>query len=383
MLLIVSLAILLAIPAAWAQPNGDETTVVAVGSSRIRAKDMPAAREDAINAALVMAVSRALADLLPVETMVSNFQIINQSMFNQPDRYLRDYKVLTESQVGDIYRVMLQATVSVTPLKKSLATSGVTVQKITYPRVLLCVAQKRSYDLSPHYWWRGGASDTDNDASTILSNALDQSGFILVRPGGDDGLSNYSPDLSAAEAVALGQRFNAEVVVVGLAEAEESGGTISGSAYRGTLFARAFRVADGQLIAQVRHTLMAARIEPDSGGIEALRGVAASAGEELSARLAEVWTKEAASGTLLEVVVQGVSGRMAQFVKLRGALSGISGVDSLQMKEMMPGAAVLTVRYQGRARSLAEALEKHAFDTFSIRIIRVEAGTIALELLPR
>ncbi|KJS29120.1 MAG: hypothetical protein VR64_21455 [Desulfatitalea sp. BRH_c12] len=382
MLLIVSLAILLAIPAAWAQPNGDETTVVAVGSSRIRAKDMPAAREEAINAALVMAVSRALADLLPVETMVSNFQIINQSMFNQPDRYLRDYKVLTESQVGDIYRVMLQATVSVTPLKKSLATSGVTVQKITYPRVLLCVAQKRAYDLSPHYWWRGGA-DTDNDAATILSQALDQSGFILVRPGGEDSLSNYPPDLSAAEAVALGQRFDAEVVVVGLAEAEESGGSMSGSAYRGTLFARAFRVADGQLIAQVRHTLMAARIEPNSGGIEALRGVAASAGEELSARLAEVWTKEAASGTLLEVVVQGVSGRMAQFVKLRGALSGISGVDSLQMKEMMPGAAVLTVRYQGRARSLAEALEKHAFDTFSIRIIRVETGTIALELLPR
>jgi len=74
---------------------------------------------------------------------------------------------------------------------------------------------------------------------------------------------------------------------------------------------------------------------------------------------------------------------MASFVRFRGALSTMSGVDSVQLKEMTTTEALLLVAYQGNARSLADALLLIHFDTFGINISEVGINTIALQLTTR
>jgi hypothetical protein len=81
--------------------------------------------------------------------------------------------------------------------------------------------------------------------------------------------------------------------------------------------------------------------------------------------------------------VAGISGHIADFVKLRGRLSTLSGVDNVERKEMASDAAVLLVVYQGSARALADSLIRQSFDTFGLNIAEPQGNTIHLQIVPR
>jgi hypothetical protein len=81
------------------------------------------------------------------------------------------------------------------------------------------------------------------------------------------------------------------------------------------------------------------------------------------------------------LVVEGIGGKIASFVKFRGALSTMPGVDNLQLKEMMPDAAVLLVDYQGTSRAFADALLLQNFDTFGLNISAIEPNLIRVQLV--
>jgi 3-deoxy-D-arabino-heptulosonate 7-phosphate (DAHP) synthase class II len=123
--------------------------------------------------------------------------------------------------------------------------------------------------------------------------------------------------------------------------------------------------------------------DPDSGGREALSNAALTAGEELTAQIAETWFSKGVGSSKIEVHVEGISGHIADFVKFRGAMGVMSGVDSVQRKEMQADTAVLLVDYQGSARALVDALMRQSFDTFGLNIAEPQGNTIRLQIVPR
>lgn len=92
-------------------------------------------------------------------------------------------------------------------------------------------------------------------------------------------------------------------------------------------------------------------------------------------------TAAATTNSLIDVVVNGTSGHIASFVRLRTAISSLSGVNDLKMKEMSTDQAVMAVNYQGTARSMADALLLRSFDGFTIAIEDVTPETIRIRLL--
>jgi hypothetical protein len=385
LLLTIILVLTLVPSAAWSQPEPGEQNVQGIGAGRINAKDVAAGRQEAVNAALMMAVSRALSDLISPEAMVGQFQVINETILNRTDQYVRDYKVLADATMAGTYRVVVQATVLVGRLKETLRGAGIRLGKVPYPRVLVCVAERRAGEIAPQYWWSGRTALVENVSSVTLSQALAAAGFVIVEPGLGVSAGSYSAELSAAEAIALGRQFQAEVVVVGAASAEEvaSAGQAANYSYNASLNTRAYRLSDGQQIAQSQQAFAAAAPEKVAGGREALHGAAAKAGDELSAQIGGAWFKQAAVGTRLEIVVKGVGGKIANFVKFRGVLSTVSGVENLLLKTMMPDQAILTLNYKGTAQALADALVPLAYDGFTVTIEAVEAETIRLKLVSR
>lgn len=381
LLLVFSAAMTLPGPA-LAQ-NKNQTTVYVVGTGHIRGDDMSAGRQEAIDNGLVMAVSRALVDLMPAETLAGSFQVLNEMVFGHTDRFVQDYKVLAESNVSGTYRLLVQATVSTRRLKEALQKAGVRLGQIQFPRVLFCIAEKGIQDDAPRYWWSGRSSG-DEVTMVALSKFFSEKGYVIV-PAAAVGAVNYPPELSPAEAVAVGQQLKADIVVTGLASAEEAANTMGATvrSYRATLNATAYRVSDGLSIARVMQTALMADNNAISGSREALNSVAVMVGEGLTPQIGEAWFKQASSTTQIDIVVQGISGNIANFVKFRGALSNASGVDSLQLKEMVSGAAVLTVAYQGNADALADALLLLEFDTFGVDVQSVEGNTINMQLMPK
>lgn len=90
---------------------------------------------------------------------------------------------------------------------------------------------------------------------------------------------------------------------------------------------------------------------------------------------------DSAADTGIDVVVAGTGGHIASFVRLRTAISAMSGVKELKMKELSTDQALLGVSYQGTAQSLAGALRQQTFEGFAIAVDDVTDGTIHLRLL--
>ena len=174
------------------------------------------------------------------------------------------------------------------------------------------------------------------------------------------------------------------MVVVGLASVDEAANTMGGDvrSYRGTVETHAFRVSDGQPLAEIRDAALSAANDPQAGSREGIESAAVLVGPVLSDQLAKAWFRQGPGSAPITVSLQGIGGHIADFVKFRGALGTMSGVDTLQLKEMMSDSAALAVRYQGNARALADAILLLNFDTFGIDIEQVGADEIRLRLVP-
>jgi hypothetical protein len=383
--LTVLLSLILSSPPVWADRDQQVSTVYAVGSSSIRAADMSAGRNEAIADSLVVAVTHVLNDLMPPETMEGNFQVLSESILSRTDQFILDYKMLTEATHAHTHRVMVKVTVSVQRLKDSLKQSGIYIGEKKYPKILFCIAEKQVGDVGYQYWWNGQSVWRAGAATEVVTKISKDKGFVIVTPRMGQSMTAYPPELSVPEAVALAQQLQAEVVVVGQAVAEETSNTMGASlrSFRGTVAARAFSVRNGQEIGQTQHVATTTGDDPESGGREAINNAALSAGEELASQVAAAWFSKGVGSSKIEIQVEGISGHIADFVKFRGAVGVMSGVDSVQRKEMQADTAVLLVDYQGSARALADALMRQGFDTFGLNIAEPEGNTIRLQIVPR
>jgi hypothetical protein len=182
----------------------------------------------------------------------------------------------------------------------------------------------------------------------------------------------------------LGRQLKADVVVVGQAVAEEATSTMGATlrSFSGSISVGAYSVGSGQEIGQARRVYVATADDPAYGSQEALNKAALMAGEELAKQVSLAWFAQGAGSSEVEVHVEGISGNVANFVRFRGALSTMSGVDSIQRREMQQDTAVLIVVYQGNVKALADAMLRQEFDTFGLNIYEAQGDRIRLQLVP-
>ena len=356
-----------------------------IGSSPIYSDNISASRQRAIDISLEAAVSRAIIDKVPGERLTSHFQTIGDTLLKQIDQYIDGYKVLTESSQGKVYRVLVQATISMDRLTQALTQAGIARGQKSEMRVLICVAEKKVTDLNYLYWWGDTARAEPFVASQVLAGQLRKADIAVVPVDARyANTSGVGAQLSGEQALALARQLDANVVVVGRAAADEAPNTMGNAmrAFRGVIDINAYFTESGEAVTNLQYDELVASDDLYRGGEEALRNVALHAGERLANELQEAWLGQGSGTATLEIVIEGTGGHIANFVKFRGALGTMSGVDSMQLKEMLPDSAVLSVVYQGNARSLAEALLLKSFDTFGINIIETGARYIRLRLVP-
>jgi hypothetical protein len=377
-------ALLLSLPSAQAAQDQRFATVYTVGSS-IQGQDMSAGRDQAVENSLVVAVTQVLTELMPPESLAGNFREITQSILGHTDQFIADYQMLTETTNGNTHNVLVKATVAVQRLKDALKQADIFIGPRQFPQVLFCVAEKQPDEAAFRYWWSGQANARAGASTAIMAQIARQKGFNLITPRIDQSVTTYPPELSIPEAVSLGQQQRAEVVVVGQAVAEEITAPIGDSqqVFRATVAIRAYSVQNGQEIGFSQQTAEATSDDPYAGSRQAIEKAARAAGEELTTRMATTWFSKGMGKSKIEIQVEGISGHIAAFVKLRGAMSAMSGVDDIQRQEMQADTAVLLVSYQGNARALADDLRRLNFDTFSLNIANPEANTIRLQIVPR
>jgi hypothetical protein len=372
-----------------AQQVAKTKTFVVIGTATVQGTNVSVARQKAISDGLVTAVALMTAELLQTDAVVENFSQLNELLFNQASTYIQDYKVLTEASSGKIYRVVVKATVSGGSISQRLSAAKVLKSQKPLPRVLLLIAEQDLAQISPGFWWGRQGPGFKSLAAAAMANRLQEAGFTIIatstirnRP-----LLNWEaydqPDLTDQQAVELGSRLQADVVVPGTAIARLATNVMGSEmkSFNGTVSGRVIRVDSAEPLLPFTRTAVAVNEDDIIGSREALEDAGALAGRVLAEELTVAWQKEAGQPAVVQMLIRGTS-NLASYVKFRKKLNTISGVQGIRVKEIEPNEATLLVEYKGKAKDLAAALMLQNFESFGINIFEVTWDTIKIELIP-
>ncbi len=371
-----------------AEEDTSERIIEVIGTNTIRGGDVAKARERAIKNSLVSAVELAVTDLLPIESMIQNFKILNEILYDNSSKFVGYYKVLTELKSGKTYRVLVQATVSISVIKQQLMSTGIKVRKKTMPDVLFFIAEQNLYDILPRYWWMEDISVVKSYSEIAMAEGLLRNGFFVIDQKNlikneEFEAMKYKPDLSNEEAVRLGNSLRADVVIAGRSKADIAPNTMGENikSFIGVVSARALRTDTGKEIASTTQTVVSVNQDDITGGRDALTNAGYLAGRELASQIAIIWQKEVTKSlSTVAIIVEGTS-YLSSFVIFRNILNEIPGVVTAQTSEMKADEATIIVTFQGNAKELADALMSKNFETFGINIYEVSQDHLRVRLI--
>jgi hypothetical protein len=374
--------------AAYAQQRVQDKTFVVIGSSRLQGTNIQAARDRAISESLVTAVALMTEEVLKLDSLVENFPEVNSVIFGNTDAFVQEYKVLTETEAGKFYRVMVKVTVAGKKIAKKLSTAGILRAKIDLPSVLFFISEQNLQDESPRYWWGKQMSGFEAISESTMADILRARGYPIVEHRGigvgklAELGSAEKPELSDEEAVNLAARLQAEAVILGTAVASPTASVMGDDlkSFKVVLNARVLGTETGDELANIARTSVTANVDDAAGGREALKMAGTLAGDDLAIQLAAAWRKLAEKPSRLEIFVEG-TGNLANFVKFRRALSGIPGVEGIRVKEIKPNETTLIADYKGKAEQLASALMLQNFENFGVNIYEISKQNLKVALV--
>ena len=374
--------------AANAQQQAQNKTFVVIGTSKVPGDNIQVARDQAISESLVTAVALMTEVILQVDSLVENFPQVNEIVYENTDAFVQDYKVLTETRSGKSYRVIVEATVAGEEIAKQLSRAGILRAKVTLPAILFFISEQTLEADSPRYWWGKEMGGFEATTATTMANILRAHGFHVVDHGGIEIRkmagwdSSDKPELSDEEALNLGTLLQADVVIVGTSIASPTPSVMGDAlkSFKGNLNARVLRTETGEALANISRTAVTANVDERAGGREALAMAGTLAGDQLAPQLAAAWRELVEKPSQLEVTVEG-TGNLANFVKFRRALTSISGVGGIRVKEIKPNEATLIVEYQGKAEDLASALMLQDFKNFGINIYEITQQNLKIAII--
>ena len=389
LLMLVLILILFSSATVVAEQPIQNKTFVVIGTSQVYGNNIQAARDQAIADSLVTAVALMTEEILQVDSLVENFPQVNEIIYENTNAFVQEYKVLTDTQLGKSYRVIVKATVAGPKIEKQLSNAGILRVKVALPAVLFLISEQNLQQDSPRYWWGKQMSGFESISEATMSDILKARGFRVVQHAGIEipKMANYvsdeKPILSAEEAINIGKRLQADVVVVGESIASPTPSVMGDNlkSFKASLNARALRTETGEEIANLSRISVTANVDEGVGGREALTMAGTLAGDELASRLTSAWRKLAEEPSHLELLVEG-TGNLANFVKFRRALTGISGVEGIRVKEIKPNETTLVIEYKGKAEELASALMLQNFGNFGINIYEILPQSLKIALIP-
>ena len=365
-----------------AQEAGTVSVVEVVGSGAIRGDDMASARNQAISNALVSAVAAVATEIKPFQEQVDKFKLFNELLYNQTDRFIQGYKVLTEYLSGSNYRAIVQATVMKDRIEETLLGANLVLQAHEMPKILFFLVEKKMEDVQPVYWWGQDLVFVVPLAEEAMAQTMREKGMTVINHGVIVEPLNYPTNIPIQDAVELGKHMAADIVIVGTATAEKTTNVMDKTVktFKGSVSAKAYRTETAKEIAFAARTAVSASENEEKGSRDALFNAGLLVGQEMILQLTSAWESESSQQSLVEINIHGTR-ELANFIKFRQALGKIPGVTAIQIKVMKADESILSVEYEGTAQSLADELLLKTFESFGIDIYEVSPGSLGIELV--
>lgn len=360
--------------------------VVTSGLGSIVGNDVAHARDDAIEDALRKGVEDALGLIVKAETLVENFQLIEDNIYSKTQGYIQKYDIVSEGKRNEqLYEVTVKAVVKMTDLKDDYEGIKTLMHRKNMPRMMIMI-EERNIGETPdfsHY------IEADmNTAELALTQAFMEKGFKFVDQATVK--RNLDNEKAAAilegdvnQAAILGKSVGAEIVLTGKALAKatvmEAFG-VSQRSQQATVTVKAIRTDTGDIIATSSGQGAYPHIDDVIGGTKAIQKACSKMSEDLITQILDRWQTDISSGATLTLKVKGVKD-FDQLNKFKSALKYyVRGLQAVTQREWEEGYSVLEVEMKGTSEDLAQRLSGKNIEGTLVKVIGMSQNSVTVQL---
>jgi hypothetical protein len=358
--------------------SGQEAkTVRASGMSAIFAGDVAQAKEKAIDDALKHAVEQAVGLLVESETIVENFQLIEDNVYSKTKGYVQSYNVIGEGKTDDgMYEVTVEAVVKVGSLQNDLKGIGVLLRRKNMPRVMVIMDEEHS-----------GKTPRESSSENEINRKLVEKEFKVVDKKQVEKIRQseqmeavLSGDADALKSIRA--QTGAEILIVGEATSEQAavgglGGLIS---CRGRVEAKALKADTGEIIATDTRTASAVDIVAQEAGKKAVVKASSELADNLIGKIVDKWTEELSTGTTVRLALHKVKS-LAELNQFKGLLrSYIGKITAVNQREFAGTDANLDITIKGDGHDLARELTEKEIEGFAVTVTKATAHRVDADI---
>ncbi|MEW6417299.1 MAG: flagellar assembly protein T N-terminal domain-containing protein [Nitrospirota bacterium] len=360
--------------------------IIAEGVAVIVGGNIPGARDKALDDALRKAVEQAVGTLVSSDTMAENYKVIHDKILAQTTGYVEKYKVLSETQDGELYRIKVQAEVGRDNLMNDLRALGLLHVLKEKPKVMVIIDEKVGGLYGTTGWEEIGQAE-----STIMEKLLN-AGFNVVDSQTvranitrDNALRLLEGDPEAAAAAGL--QHGAQVVITGKSFSKNAGGKLYGTqmqSLQATVQARVIRTDDAKVIASRSETGRKAHIDELQGGALAIKEASEKLSDVLIADILSQWKKEVYGRSQeIQVIITGLVS-YKQLSTIKNFLEKeMQGVKAVHQRSFTSGVAELMVDYGGKSSNIADELVNCKFTGFRLEPTNVTPNRVDIKVIVR
>ena len=308
-------------------------------------------REEALNRALRNAIEKGVGVLIDSETMVQNFQLLDDKIYSEVKGYVESYEMISDNQgKGGVYRIKVKAIVALGRLRKNIKGLNIVMEKKHKPRIMMIFSE--SID---------GLEQPGSVVQAEMENAFLKNNFSLIDKAQMEMIKSRDAALSYADplkAAALGRRYGAEVVIVGQAASDLVDTSrpygVSVYAYQTQVLVRVIKVDIASLMA----SNSVESLQRGGGRIPTAKKSLKYAGSKLAdvvmKGIVEKWRSEVYNLVSIQIVCENTTFNKLNLLKDK--LKELTAVKNVSERSFLKNIAIIDVEMVGDSNMLAVKL---------------------------
>jgi len=297
-----------------------------------------AAHEVALQKALRNAVEKAVGIFVSSESLVKNFQLIEDNIYSNVEGYVKEYEILEDSKGADgLTRIKVKALVKEANLESDLKGIKVILAAKGNPKTMIVIEETMDGEPTPLI-----SHAIESYFSSKTFPLIDQSQFNAVKEA--DSIGN-----DASKAQALASRFGAELIISGkaaasLASQREAYG-VSVYAYTVSLSLKAINTDTGGILASLNTT----KTEHSGSPLEASQKALSSGWEEEAdkffKKIIEKWRSNVLNYSKITMIISNCS--PTERMQIKKKLKTVTGIQGLDEKSFKNNVCEFVIKVEG------------------------------------
>lgn len=357
---------------------GEPITVTVQGVASADPAHPTAARDGAVQAGILEAISEVTRGLLRAPLSGEDEESLRGSLEPLAPTLVLTYRIEPGGEVRPMrsdpnrieYVVRVTATIDAAQLRHELERLGYLRETASRPSLLLRVTARGSA-------WSGEADPRLEPLERALRQEFLEHEFIVLDPGVLPG-----PDPEGRSAFNLARATGADVGVEISVRLKESriGGHISGVVAE--VEAVATRAADGYELARIRLDTPGYHRDPDEASMRALEAVEAPLAQNLRVQLEQNWVALAGERRAVHLVLRGVT-HFTQVEAVWDLLRDGLGVEQVELDTLAPALAQFSLRDAPSPAVLQARLTQADLEAFRLESLEVTNDTLEMVIRER